>query len=251
MFLCSQPGNTFKCGLTALWSMCFFTATQAAEVLTVKRANQTIQTASIDNKLYGKLTISVETESESDEPAMSATAVVRKGDRVLQRIEIPSGMRFYKPGDSLLSLRDVDNDGNADFLVLWEDSKNSMWALYRFDVATSRFKHERDWVNPRFDKANRCVIERTQGGHAGAIGVMTLTCRQGERWVKRFERDQSKYVPTKSQDGECPNGSDYRVIQRDWSTVPSRIQTFTLKCEGDMQKRLPKWVGKIVSRAVP
>jgi hypothetical protein len=228
--------------------MCFFAAAQAG-VATTKVTNQRIETLSLENKSLGTLTITVEAESADEEPAMRATAVVRKGSRVLQRIEIPPGMRFYKQGDSLLKPKDIDNDGNVDFFALWEDSKNAMWVLYRFDVAASQFKHEGDWANPRYDRATRCIVERTQGGHAGAIGGVTVTCRQGERWVKRFHRDQNKYVPHAARDDRCANGHDYHVKQTDWSVRPTRVEKFTLQCDGEMTDRLPAWVARVNARA--
>ena len=206
-----------------------------------------IETTHLRNKLLGKLIVNVDAQLDETGQAFRARVTIWQASRETQRFDIESDTRTYERGRAVFVPLDIDDDGNTDFWVIEEDSKNSIWALYRFDTERMTFLRDRTWVNPKIDPKTRCVIGRTNSGHAGELGSLSVVCRKNDQWIERFARDQTqtrKHVPFTT---DCRE--DYLVKQIDSSIKPPTTTRFVLRCGDEMTKRLPSWVAQMIFRS--
>jgi hypothetical protein len=222
-------------------------AANAQSTVTKASPFTVIETTHLRNAQLGPLLVRVEAQLNESGQAFSARAAIWQAGRLLQRIDIESDTRTYERGRDVVVPTDIDRDGNADFWVIAEESKNSVWVLYRFNPRGAVFVRDGEWINPKIDIEHRCLLARTSAGHAGALGVLTIRCFENNQWVKRFERDQTKtrkHVPTSDNCDE-----DYLVTQTDWSLEPPKVTRFVLPCGDAMTKRLPPWVAQMYARS--
>lgn len=206
-----------------------------------------IETTRLSNVQLGKLVVQVEAQLDEARQAFSARAVIRQGHSLIQRFAIESDTRTYARGLDVIIPQDVDRDGNTDFWVIQEDSRNSVWVLYRFDSSVAKFVRDREWINPSVDPKTGCVIGRTNAGRSGGLSVLTVTCMANDQWDGRFIRDQTQTQDHVPRTDDCRE--DYVVKQTDHSVSPPKTQNFLLKCGGDLTDRLPRWVQQMYARA--